>query len=282
MKLLQFQLGKSRTGTSALGMEATNHHLGELYALLLAPIESRLAAYRHLIIAPHRNLHGLPFAALQQGGTSLIDRFTISTIPSASVFAGCRSRAGKPGSQSAVFAVPDAQAPLIAEEAALVADLLPSSRVLYGPDATLDAFRRHASGLRVLHLSTHGIFRRDNPLFSSIQLADGQLNLLDLEHAVVDTELVTLSSCSSGSTASVGGDERLGLIRGFLAAGAGNLLVALWDIDDASTMEFMRSFYTHIAAHGFPQALRQAMLDVRKKYPHPYHWSPFILVGGST
>lgn len=282
MKLLLFQLGKSRIGTSRLGIDAANHHLGELYAILLGPVESHLAGFRHLIIAPHRNLHGLPFAALRKGGESLIDRFTISTIPSASVFAGCRSRSGKPGTQSAVFAVPDARAPLIAEEAAVVADLLTPSRVIYGRDATLDAFRRHASGLRVLHLSTHGIFRTDNPLFSSIQLADGQLNLLDLQHAVVDTELVTLSSCSSGSTVSVGGDERLGLIRGFLAAGARNLLVSLWDIDDASTMEFMRSFYANFHGLSLPHALRQAMLDVREKYPHPYHWSPFILVGGST
>lgn len=283
LKLLQFQLGKSRIGDSGPGIAAANHHLSELYLLLLAPFESRLARCRHLIIAPHRNLHGLSFAALRKGGESLIDRFTISTILSASVFAGCRSRTGKSGSQSVVFSVPDRHAPLIAEEAALVANLLPSSHLLSGAGATLDAFRRHASGLHVLHLSTHGIFRKDNPLFSSIQLADGQLNLLDLQHAVVDTELVTLSSCSSGSTVSVGGDERLGLIRGFLAAGARNLLVSLWDIDDASTLEFMRSFYTHLAANlPLPRALREAMLEVRKQYPHPYHWSPFILVGGST
>ena len=283
MKLLHFQLGKPLAGDSGLGMEAANHHLGELYLLLLAPIEARLARFRHLVIAPHRNLHGLPYAALHKGGSALIDRFTISTIPSASVFAGCRRRPAPLRRPSLVIAVPDEQAPLISEEAALVAGLLPSARLLSGSDATIEAFRQQAQGQRVVHLSTHGYFRRDNPLFSAIQLADGRLNTIDLQEIALDAELVALSACSSGATISAGGDERLGLIRGFLSAGARNLLVSLWNINDASTKEFMRFFYTHLAAEiPLPEALRKAMQEVRTIYPHPYHWSPFVLVGGST
>ncbi len=283
MKLLHFQFGRSQAGYSGLGLGAANHHLGELYARLLAPIETRLAGIRHLIIAPHRNLHGLPFAALHKDGTALIDRFTISTIPSASVFAGCRRRAASSQGPSLIFAVPDGQAPLISEEAALVADLLPSAQLISGSEATVEAFRKQAPGHRFLHLSTHGFFRRDNSLFSSIQLADGRLNTIDLQEIALDAELVALSACSSGSTTSVGGDERLGLIRGFLSAGARNLLVSLWDINDWSTKEFMRFFYTQLAADvPLPVALRKAMLETRQLEPHPYHWAPFILVGGST
>ena len=146
----------------------------------------------------------------------------------------------------------------------------------------MDAFRRQAPGHRFLHLSTHGSFRRDNPLFSAIQLSDGWMNTMDLQGIALDADLVALSACSSGATVSVGGDEQLGLIRAFLSAGARNLLVSLWNISDNSTTEFMRLFYTQVAADvPMQDALRQAMLEIRLLYPHPYHWAPFILVGGS-
>lgn len=283
LKLLHFQLGKSGTGRMELGLDAAHHHLGELYSLLLAPFEARLDRARHLIIGPHRQLHGLPFAALHKNGSALIDRFTISTVPSASVFAGCRRRPAPAARSSLVFAVPDTLAPLISKEAELVADLLPSARLLSGEEATIDAFRRLAPGQRYLHLSTHGYFRRDNPRFSSIQLADGRLDTIALQEIELDAELVSLSACKSGSTISAGGDERLGLFRGFLSAGARNLLVSLWDVDDASTTEFMRRFYTQLASNApLPKALQHAMREVREIYPHPYYWSPFVLIGGST
>ena len=112
------------------------------------------------------------------------------------------------------------------------------------------------------------MFRRDNPRFSSIQLADGHLDTIALQEICIDAELVALSACNSGSTVSAGGDERLGLIRGFLSAGARNLLVSLWDIHDASTKEFMRCFYTHLAADvPLPAAYQQAIREVRTIYP---------------
>ena len=281
LRLLQFQLGKSRMGT--MEHQATRHHLGELYRLLFAPFEPRLQNVRHLVIAPHRHLHGLPFAALHDNGHCLIDRFTISTIPSAAVYAGCRARPRKAAEGAVVIAVGDARAPHASTEGQLVAELLPGARLFSGDTATIDAFRRNRSGLRFLHLATHAFFRRDNPLFSSIQFADGRVNLIELQHAGFDTELVTLSACNTGSSVSVGGDELLGMIRGFLAAGAASLVVSLWEIDDAATKEFMKSFYSSLIANqSAPRALRQAMLDVRRAYPHPYFWAQFIFVGGSV
>ncbi len=279
LKFLRFQLGKR----SKADLAPAQHHLRELHRLLIAPVLTQLSGYRHLIVAPHRYLHNLPFAALHDGEQSLIDRFTISMTPSASVYARCRTRVRKPTRGSVVMAIPDARAPQIDDEARRIAELLTDSRLISGQAATLDAFRHNASGLKVLHLATHGIFRRDNPLFSAIQLSDGRLSLIDLQHTDLNTDLVTLSACHSGSSVAVGGDELLGLVRGFLSAGARNLLVSLWDIDDKTTREFMKEFYSqYVAGVPLAAALRHAMILIREHYAHPYHWAPFILVGDSV
>ena len=285
LKLLQFQLGKFRWGQPMASsyrpaQDAASHHFRELYTLLVAPVADRLHGYRHLIIAPHRDLHGLPFAALHDGSCALVDRFTLSVAPSAGVLARCRERRRQPADDSVVMAVPDPRAPRIQEEAHLVADALPNSTLLLGGDASLDAFRRHAPTSRILHLAAHGIFRRDNPMFSALQLADARLSMLDLNQMHLNVELLTLSGCSTGRTVAVGGDELLGLIRGFLQAGARSLLVTLWEIDDSSTNEFMRCFYREVGKErSLAIAVQRAIYEIRERYPHPYFWAPFLLIG---
>jgi tetratricopeptide (TPR) repeat protein len=285
MKFLRFQLGRFRwardiTRAGEWNSAAAAEHFRELYRLLLTPVEDRLIGYRHLIFAPHRDLHGLPFAALDDGERPLIDRFTVSAAPSASVLARCRQRKRDSGRGAVVMAVPDPRAPRIEEEARVVSGALPGSRLLLGEEASLEAFRRYAPTARILHVASHGIFRKDNPIFSAVQLSDSWLSILDLNRTRLNASLLTLSGCSTGSTVVVGGDELLGLMRGFLEAGARNLLVTLWDIDDASTHEFMRCFYREVSS-GVPlgAAVQGAMREIRKDYPHPYYWAPFLLVG---
>ncbi len=72
----------------------------------------------------------------------------------------------------------------------------------------------------LIHISTHGNFRKDNPMFSSIRLGDGPLNLYDLYQMQLDAALITLSGCSTGMNVIAPGDELLGLQRGLLYAGA--------------------------------------------------------------
>ena len=285
LKLLHFQLGKYRwAGPSAShfggGLDAASHHFRELYTLLLAPVEDRLSGYRHLIIAPHRDLHGLPFAALHDGSSALVDRFTLSVAPSAGVLARCRERRARPTRGSVVMAVPDARTPRIQEEARLIAQMLPDARLLMGEAASLEAFHQHAPESRILHLAAHGIFRRDNPMFSALQLADSRLSMIDLNRQHLNVELLTLSACSSGLAVAVGGDELLGLMRGFLQAGVRSLLVTLLDVDDACTKEFMSSFYREVGSGAsLGSAVQGAMREIRERYPHPYFWAPFLLIG---
>ena len=75
---------------------ATQAHLSELYSELVAPLRSRLDA-AHLIFVPHDLLHYVPFHALHDGQRHLIDSFSISYAPSATIYALCQRRAPTTG-----------------------------------------------------------------------------------------------------------------------------------------------------------------------------------------
>jgi CHAT domain-containing protein len=182
--------------------------------------------------------------------------------------------------RSLILGVPDPNAPHILDEVRAVAPVLPNPEVLLGPEATSEALRRKGPGCRFVHIATHGLFRQDNPMFSSIRLGDSQLNLFDLYQLDLPAELVTLSGCGTGLNVVVGGDELLGLKRGLLYAGAQGVLLTLWDVNDKSTAEFMRLFYERLIARpNKAKALQFAMGEIRKAYAHPFYWAPFVLVG---
>src|SRR5205085_10562434 len=137
--------------------------------------------------------------------------------------------------------------------------------VFIGPDATDEVLRRKGPTSRLVHIATHGWFRQDNPMFSSISLGNSHLSLFDLYQLNLPCELVTLSGCGTGLNVVVGGDELLGLVRGLLYAGAQGVLVTLWDVNDRSTAEFMKLFYENLRGKNKAEAMRQAMREVRKE-----------------
>ena len=119
-------------------------------------------------------------------------------------------------------------------------------------------------------------------MFSSLRLGDTWLNLFDIFNLHLGAELITLSACETGMSAVSEGDELLGLARGFLYAGTPSLVVSLWTVNDRSTAQLMRRFYEGLREGlGKAHALRQAILDLKKDFPHPYYWAPFILLGKS-
>ncbi len=153
-----------------------------------------------------------------------------------------------------------------------------------GEAADEDALRR-ATGSRIVHVATHAVFRRDNPMFSAIQLGRGRLSLYDLYDLELDADLVVLSGCGTGLSAVLGADELVGLARGLLYAGARSLLLTLWDVADSSAAELMVLFYRELLTPGEAgpprpaAALRRALRRHRESHPRPYHWAPFVLIG---
>lgn len=146
---------------------------------------------------------------------------------------------------------------------------------------------------RYLHIATHGFINEDYPDLSGLLFAT---DTSSLENAILaagevyglqlKANLVVLSACETGKGKITSGEGVLGLSRAFLYAGADNLIVSLWKVDDRATAELMTAFYTtHLKRSvdrlPFKEALRQAKLQLiqSKEFSQPYYWSAFVLIG---
>jgi len=280
--MLQFQMAKlERTPDySGAPVPAMQGHLRFLFEEILAPIRDHLNEYRRLVIVPHDVLHYVPFPALLDGSEYLGDSFSISYAPSASVFALCRTRRAQSGARSLVMGIPDEKNSHIKDEVCTIAGLLPNAEILLAEEATFPNLKEKGESSRLIHIATHGHFRQDNPLFSSVRLGDGPLNVYDLYALRLPAELITLSGCATGLSVLAKGDELLGLERGLLYAGARAVLLTMWNVNDFSTAQFMTKFYQRLSECKDPSdALRTAAMEHRDRYPNPYYWAPFKLVG---
>ena len=287
LQMLEFQMARMTMQGRTAALEeqltrAVTSRLRDLYAKVFAPVAARVTT-KQLVIVPHGALHCLPFHALMDGDTPLIDRFTISYAPSASVYAACAARQANTTGISLLLGVPDQAAPFIAAEIESVASAVPSPRRAMGSEATRSLLDREGIHARIIHVSTHGVFRRDNPALSAVRLGDGYLNLTDLYELNLPVELITLSGCGTGLAEVGAGDEVVGLSRGLLSAGARSALVTLWDVQDQITAELMHLFYQQWHLLGDKaMAINSAMKEIRISHPHPYFWAPFILIGSRT
>jgi CHAT domain-containing protein/Tfp pilus assembly protein PilF len=132
-----------------------------------------------------------------------------------------------------------------------------------------------------------------------------------------NTHLLTLSACQTGlGDKDNTGMEIAGISHAFMSQGAKSIIASLWSVEDRSTALTMQKFYKTLATGQFTkaQALQKAQLEMlnikdeaaRKRaiaslprtlvvkpightqeskgppdYSHPYHWSPFVLIGNS-
>jgi CHAT domain-containing protein len=283
---LRFQTDALRHGTERMRAHMAqltrraNHYLGRLHSLLLAPLQA-LIGTRRLVVVPYRSLHYVPFHALYTGTEYVVDQREVSYAPSATVLLHCIRRQVARPERALLIGVPDERTPRVEAEITTLATLFAQPTVLTNAAASAVALRAGAPQTDLLHLACHGRFRPDSPLFSALHLADGWFTVgdaysLDLERC----GLVVLSACETGVSAIAPGDELIGLARGFFAAGAPSLIVSLWTVDDAGAADLMRTFYERLSAGERPAAaIRSAQLAIRAAHPHPFFWSPFVLLG---
>ena len=144
---------------------------------------------------------------------------------------------------------------------------------------------------RYIHFATHGFLDELHPGRSGILLSrapaseeDGILHTGEIMRLKLNADIVTLSACSTGLGKFVNGEGVLGLTRAFFYAGARNVAVSLWNVNDSATATLMESFYLNLR-RGLPkkEALRAAKLNLlRSSQPswrHPYFWAAFVLEG---
>jgi CHAT domain-containing protein len=292
LQLFQLNLkavAKGNPARIALSEKNVRGILQKLYQLLLAPVAEKIAAYEQLIIVPHGSLHYLPFHALHDGRSYLIQTHELSYLPGSSMIANGQpdAPANQTPTVTAVGNSYEGKLPHAVAEAGKIAQRWHGEAIIE-EEASLARVKQAAEQATILHLATHGDFRPDSPLFSGLALADGWLTTLDIFNLRLQASLVTLSACQTGRSVVSGGDELLGLMRAFLTAGAASLVSTLWAVEDSSTAVLMNLFYEALYANKTKGAsLRQAQLSLLEDgrfpaaYKHPYFWAPFFLVGNS-
>jgi tetratricopeptide (TPR) repeat protein len=283
---LSFQIGKCSLGTEyVMGnldnlRRGINRCLQSLYRQVIGPVEDLLVSGDALIVVPHGALHGLPFHAFHNGEQYLVDRHAITVAPSAAVMQACRQAARPIGKRAMIVGIDDPSLPMVPREVEAISRTWASAKVAQGARATSRFLRQQIGTFDVFHLATHGVFRADNPLFSSIKLADGWLTVGDVAELAQGAQLVTLSACETGVSGIMAGDEVIGLTRGLLGAGCSAVVASLWTVNDESTAYLMEHFYASLRTGEAPAvALRTAMLDIRAQYDHPFFWAPFMVIG---
>lgn len=280
---LRFQFGALRYGAAHLGpLEAqlksrADAYLGRLHRLLIEPLAGAFGE-RDLVIVPAGGLNYVPFGALRSE-RYLIEERAVVIAPSAAVWLALESKPRRPLKSAFVIGYADEKIPLVDREIAAVAARFPGSQAVSGEAATFEAFIGGASGKDVVHIACHGQFRPDNPLFSSLRLSDGFVTVRDLCARRIDAAVVTLSACETGLSRIAGGEEVLGLARGFLGAGAENLVLSLWTVSDTATARLMSDFYGFLPRSGVAGALRRAQIRFIERGEHPYFWAPFTAAG---
>jgi CHAT domain-containing protein/Tfp pilus assembly protein PilF len=291
----------------------------ELYEILIQPIGKEVFGKKNLIIVPHGMLHYLPFQALlSRDGKYLIESFSISYLPSATVLKYARVK--NRGNRVDLFAAGNPAtglAPLPAAEVEVkeVSAIFEKKMVLTGQQATKTSVKSQGPRYDLMLLSTHGEMIESNPLKSNLRFTpsgrdDGKLTVSEIFDMEIKANLVTLSACETalvkGETGDFPqGDDLVGLSRAFIHAGAPSVVASLWKVSDDSTVQLMRNFYHNLKSMPKAEALRKAQMDLMRstvhftvtragggliqpaqkgseeviECSHPFFWAPFILLG---
>ena len=115
----------------------------------------------------------------------------------------------------------------------------PAAATLTHDRATVANVARALDGADHVHVAAHGRFRDDNPLFCSLELADGNVTVYDLERLRRVPQRIVLSSCESGLSAIHAGDELMGFTAALFALGTCTLIAATVPVPDEATKGLM-------------------------------------------
>jgi hypothetical protein len=144
----------------------------------------------------------------------------------------------------------------------------PGATVLTGEDAVTEQVRTALATHDVVHLATHGQHDADNPLFASIDLADGPLFAHELDGTPLPGSVVILSSCEVGGSTQVLGGEVLGLTSVLLRLGARAVIASVAKLSDELAARVMPRLHAHLRETDDPEAaLAAALTDVAEPVP---------------
>ncbi|HEV8511854.1 MAG TPA: CHAT domain-containing tetratricopeptide repeat protein [Cyclobacteriaceae bacterium] len=188
--------------------------------------------------------------------------------------------------------------PATEKEITLASNILKQSgwtvKAYLGVEATETKLKELISP-QLIHIATHGFFIQEswaaNPMLKSglifagvkneiITDEDGILTAREAsELQLRNTSLVVLSACETGLGEVKNGEGVYGLQRAFLIAGAKNIIMSLWKVDDEATQKLMTLFYENYATTlDVRTSFAKAQQLLRQDYPEPYYWGAFVLI----
>ena len=262
-------------------------YLGKLYDGLFRPISPTLTNVTTLNIILPTEWHDLPMAALFDGQQYLVEQFALTHLSAPNVL--MRRQVGQPeaaiDSALLVGYSDGGRLPETLQESFKIHQALPPQwqvTHLTEESATEQLFRQHCQQASLIHLATHATFRADNPLFSSLRFADRHITVTDMyDMNLQERPLVVLSACETGRGKARGGGV-LGMGRGLLAAGASQVVLSRWQLEDAASAELMQAFYHYLNEdrNDVATALRQAQVETLAQHPHPFFWASYMFTPG--
>lgn len=228
--------------------------LQRLDALLLGALD---VAERDVFVAARDRLVSLPWA-------SLPSRWGLSTVVNSWVARGNAEWTPGPGLSVAgsdlVHGVAEAQ-----QVAAVWGS---GARLLTGDDASCAAVAEAVEGAPVVHVAAHGTHEPENPMFSSLQLADGPLFAHELDGRDLSRSVVVLSACDVGSASIRHGGEPLGLTSVLLRMGARAVIAAVAPLRDDVAVRVMPALHEGLRDGLRPgAALARAVADEPEPVP---------------
>lgn len=285
--------------------------LNKIATDLLLPKSQQILAYKHLVIVPCLNLGAFPFYLLRPHGEYLVDKLSYSIAPSLiEVEASCRKNldrlnGGSLGNKNKMQIsdpllvsnpeYPKSNAYLFPDLPGADAEIQTSLKFFEGDytyfkgeAATKKNILKNFASYDLVYFATHGISSSSNPLDSCYLVLAGDEDpfftnreILAYRDSNTKMKIVILSACQTGLGRSMDAGI-IGLGRAFQIAGAGHVIMSLWNVDDNATAFLMNRFlmYQQFPTKFYPaEPLRKAILDTKKKYKDPSKWASFAMFG---
>ena len=240
-RLAAGRLGTDQRAAAQLTVDTAANALDELLVRPLLPAIGQTT----LVLVPTGVLHALPWGAL----ASLRGR-PLEVAPSLTIWCQLAARPRTRRRKTVLAAGPRLRHSV--REVRELGSLRPDATVLHGRAATADATLNALDGAALAHLACHGHFRADSPLFSSLELADGRLNVYELQQLARAPEVVVLSACDLALSALHPGDELLGFAAALLGMGTRTIVASVVPVPDAAARRLMLAFHRELVAGAAP------------------------------
>ena len=266
---------------------------GDLFRNVLA----QASAGETLYIVPSGRFHSLPFESFRHDDMMLSERFNVVRLSSARELMSERKSLRKPLS-AAVFGGLSSGIDATNEEIRNVSRALGRKShvdIYAGADGTAENFRMmDCRAPEIIHIASHGFFYDAADTLKPASLA-GRTSPMDLSGLVMyggelmsaeaiagmnldNAALVCLASCDSG-LGKTSAEGVYGLQRAFRKAGAGTIIMSLWEASDVASAMFMSELYKVLVSGkcDVERAFRAAQSAVRSRYPEPFYWAGYVM-----